>query len=103
MLYLFYPLRKPSPPVRTLSTIEKGRLTSSSIRTRRLSLPIISSLKALLARRLFHPRTPTRSFVSLLTACLLELGSTALIFARFYVSPPGRIQPASGFAGKHPL
>jgi len=37
--------------------IQKGRLTSFSIRTRRLSLPIISSLKALLARRQFHPRT----------------------------------------------
>ncbi len=72
---------------RTLSTIEKGRLTSFSIRTRRLSLPIISSLKALLARRLFHPRTPTRSFVSLLGACLLESGTTALVFARSIMSP----------------
>ena len=69
------------------------------IRTRRPSLPIISSLKALFARWPFHPRTPVRSFVSLLTTCLQELGTTALIFVRFYVSPPGRIQPASGLAG----
>jgi len=45
---------------------------------------------------------PIWSFVSLLTACLLESGATALIFARFYVSPPCRIQPASGFAGSNP-
>jgi len=36
-------------------------------------LQIISSLKALLARRLFHPRTPIRSFVNLLDARLLEI------------------------------
>jgi len=56
----------------------------SSIRTRRPSLPIISSLKAPLARRLFHPRTAIWAFVSLLGACLLESGVTALILARFY-------------------
>ena len=61
----------------------KGAAHHFFIRTRRLSLPIISSLKALLARRLFHPRTPTRSFVSLLGACLLESGTTALVFARW--------------------
>src|SRR5207244_6517822 len=41
-------------------------LHPSSITTRRPSLPIVSSLKALFAQWLFHPRTPVRSFVSLL-------------------------------------
>jgi hypothetical protein len=50
--------------------IQKGRRTSSAIQTQRPSLPIISSLAALFARWLFHPRTPIRSFVSLLGACL---------------------------------
>jgi len=59
-----------------------------SIRTRKPSLPIVSSLAALSARRLFHPRTPIRSFVSLVTACLQELGATALMLARLDTSPP---------------
>ncbi len=52
--------------------MQKGRRTFSPIQTQRPSLPIISSLKALLARRLFHPRTPIRSFVSLLGAALWD-------------------------------
>jgi hypothetical protein len=38
--------------------LKKGRRTHDSIRTRKPSSPIISSLEALLARRQFHPRTP---------------------------------------------
>src|SRR5437879_7555910 len=67
----------------------------SSIRTRRLSLPIISSLAALSARWPFHPRTPLRSFVSLLGACLWESGEAALMLARFYTSPPCRTSGAT--------
>jgi hypothetical protein len=48
---------------------KKGSSPTFSIRTRRPSLPIISSLKALLARRLFHPRTPIR-FVRQSSWCL---------------------------------
>jgi hypothetical protein len=55
----------------------KGRPTSHSIKTQRPSLPIISSLEALSARRRFHPRTPVRSFNGPLTACPLESGATA--------------------------
>jgi hypothetical protein len=71
-----------------------------SIQTQNPSLPIISSLEALLARRLFHPRTPIRSVVSLLDARLLESGATALVFARFY-NVTSRRQAA--FGRKHPL
>jgi len=70
--------------------IEKGRPTYFPIGTRRPALPIISSLKALSARRLFHPRTPVRSFVSLLGACPRESGAAALVLARLYSVTPGR-------------
>ena len=74
---------------------KKGGPPFLSFRTRRPSWPIISSLKALFARRLFRPRAPIRSFVSLLGACLRESGATALMLARLYTSPPRRISGSS--------
>jgi len=55
-----------------------------------MSLPIISPRKSALRVVAIHPRSPIRSFVTLLAACPLELGATALILARFYMSPPAR-------------
>jgi hypothetical protein len=76
--------------------IEKGRLTYFPIQTQRPSLPIISSLAALFARWLFHPRTPIRSFVSLLGACHGNWVQPPLVVARFYLSTSLPHPTASG-------
>jgi hypothetical protein len=79
--------------------LQKGRLTSHSIRTQRPSSPIISSLAALFARWQSHPRTPIRSFVSLLGTCLLEFGcSRPQCCQGSILAPPS----ASCFRRKHP-
>jgi len=51
-------------------------------------LPIISPRMSALRVVAIDPRSPIRSFVTLLAACPLESGATALILARFYMSPP---------------
>jgi len=53
-----------------------------------MSLPIISPRMSALRVVAIHPRSPIRSFITLLAACPLESGATALILARLYMSPP---------------
>jgi hypothetical protein len=56
-----------------------------------MSLPIISPRMSALRVVAIRPRSPIRSFVTLLVACPLESGATALTLARFYMSPPASL------------
>ena len=68
--------------------MEKGGPGPVSLGTRRKSLPVINAAQERDPRADDYSITPIRPFVILLAACPQESGETALILARFYMSPP---------------
>jgi hypothetical protein len=68
--------------------LEKGGLPPDFPGTRRTSLPVISAAQERDPRYEDYSITPIRPFVILLAARPQESGETALILARFYMSPP---------------
>jgi hypothetical protein len=68
--------------------LEKGDPGPASLGTRRKSLPVINAAQERDPRTDDYSITPIRPFVILLAACPQESGETALILARFYMSPP---------------
>lgn len=68
--------------------IGKGRPRPYFPGTRRISLPVINAAQERDPRVDYYSITPIRPFVILLAACPQDSGETALILARFYISPP---------------
>jgi hypothetical protein len=68
--------------------MEKGRSRLYSPGARSTSLPVIGSAQERDLCEDFAQLAFIRPFVTLLTACPEESGETALILARFYMSPP---------------
>jgi len=68
--------------------IGKGRPRPCFPGTRRISLPAISAAQERDPRDDYYSITLIRPFVILLAARPQESGETALILARFYISPP---------------
>ena len=73
--------------------MEKGRPRLTPPGARSTSLPVIGSAQERDLSEHFGQLAFIRPFVTLLTACPEESGETALILARFYMSPPAAPTP----------
>ncbi len=79
----------------------KRTIAPAPLGTRRMSLPIISAAQKRDSRGNYFLAALLRSFVNLLAACPQESGVTALILARFRISPPAVFTAAAIGSGSY--